>query len=102
MKTCSWQDVDKINRNISAGEKKANDIIFDYQWGDKKDKPFSIKEFDNEFRKNQPISKSFYAFAENEIEILKHKKNAKSQHDIKEIFLEKLLKNWNPGKDQVN
>ncbi|MCX6240375.1 MAG: site-specific integrase [Bacteroidetes bacterium] len=78
MKTCSWQDVDKINRNISAGEKKANDIIFDYQWGDKKDKPFSIKEFDNEFRKNQPISKSFYAFAENEIEILKHK-NASSE-----------------------
>jgi len=37
-----------------------------------------------------------------ENEVLKHKKGANSQHDIKEIFLEKLLKNWNPGKDQIN
>ncbi|MEI6900768.1 MAG: site-specific integrase, partial [Bacteroidota bacterium] len=74
MKTCSWQDYDKVNREISAAEKKANEILFDYKWGDKKDKPFSIDIFNKEFKREKAIFESFYSFAENEVKILKDKK----------------------------
>jgi len=74
MKACSWQDVDEINKNISAGDTKAKDIIFQYRWGDKKDKPFSIDVFDREFRKDKASTESFYTFSENEVAILKQKK----------------------------
>jgi len=74
MKTCSWQDYDKVNREISASEKKTNDIFFQYKWGDKKDKPFSMDVFDREFRKEKSVFESFYSFAENEVKILKQKK----------------------------
>ena len=75
MKTCSWQKVDNINREISAGEKLATDILFRHKYGEKVGKPFTIEDFDDEFRIDAAITESFYAFAENEIEILK-KKNA--------------------------
>jgi site-specific recombinase XerD len=74
MKPCSWQDIDQVNREISAAEKKANDIFFDYKWGEKKDKQLTIAVFDKEFRKDKPSTESFYAFSENEIKILKLKK----------------------------
>jgi len=73
MKNCSWQKVDDINRDITAGEKKASDIIFQYKWGEKKDKRLTIEVFDKEFRKDKALAESFYAFAENEIKILKQK-----------------------------
>jgi site-specific recombinase XerD len=74
MKTCSWQKVDDINRDITAGENKASEIIFQYKWGEKKDKPLTIEIFDKEFRKDKACTESFYAFAENEVAILKQKK----------------------------
>jgi site-specific recombinase XerD len=73
MRNCSWQDYDKVNREISAAEKKANDILFAYKWGEKKEKPFSVDVFDKEFRKEKITAESFYSFAENEVSILKQK-----------------------------
>jgi len=77
MKKCDWQKVQDINQVVSAADKLARDIIYRHTWGDKMDDPFSIDDFGREFRKNIDISESFYAFATNEIEILKKKKAAK-------------------------
>jgi len=74
MKPCSWQDYDKVNREISAAYKKADEIFFGYQWGEQKEKHFSVDIFDKEFRKDKASSESFYSFAENEVAVLRQKK----------------------------
>ena len=77
VKKCDWQKVKEINQVVSAADKLARDIIYKYTWGDKMDTPFSIEDFDRDFSKNIDISESFYAFAKNEIEILKKMNAAK-------------------------
>ncbi len=77
MKKCDWQKVQDINQVISSADKLARDIIFKHTWGDKMNDPFSIEDFEREFRKSADNSDSFYAFAKNEIEILKKKNAAK-------------------------
>jgi len=77
MKKCDGQKVQEINQVISTADKLARDIIYKYDWGEKRNEPFSIEDFEREFRKNVDISESFYAFATNEIEILKKKNAAK-------------------------
>lgn len=78
MKKCDWQKVQEINQVIAAADKLARDIIYKHTWGNEVEDPFSIDDFEREFRKNVDISESFYAFAENEVDILK-KKNASKE-----------------------
>ena len=75
MKKCDKQKVKEINQVVSAADKLARDIIYKHTWGAKMDEPFSIDDFDLEFTNKLATSTSFYAFATNEVEILK-KKNA--------------------------
>ena len=77
MKKCQKQKFQEINQVVSAADKLARDIIYKHTWGDKMNDPFSIEDFEREFRKSIDISDSFYAFAVNEIEILKKKNAAK-------------------------
>lgn len=92
MKTCSWQLVDNINEDIESAENKVRNIFHSYKYGEKKDTRINIELFDADYRMNPEIRVSFYAFAENEITLLKQKNASKETIRSYNSYISKLKK----------